>query len=102
MTEIVLTREDIDQVENMLASTAFAKLMAIAQADYQMRWAAAKTPAEREEIWHLLHATAHVHQRLSDLVAGLKLQQKQQAARSKPSDADLLRPNGVVPQPFQV
>jgi hypothetical protein len=104
MSEIILTREDIDQIENMLASPAFTKLIQVAQADYQLRWAAAKTPVEREEIWHLMHATEHVNQRLSDLVAGLKIQQKQHAARMKPSDADLLRPsvNGVVPSPFQV
>lgn len=101
MTDIHLSNEEIRELENMLTSTSFAKLMEVAAYDYQVGWAAAQKTEDRERIWHLMHATQHVHQRLADLVAGIKLRQKAQEARLRPSDAELLRPNGLAPNVFE-
>ena len=104
MNDITLSREEVHEASQILASTTFQKLMAIAEADYQKKWAAATKPEERELIWHLMHATKHVHQRLSDLVVGFKIAQQARDARLKPSDADLLRPavgNGLAPHAFE-
>jgi len=102
MPDVLITTEEIREIEDMLRSSAFTKLLQVAENDYQLQWQAAATVEDREKIWHHLKALQHLYQRLHDLVGGFKVQRKAMEARVKPSDASYLRPpNGIDPLPFQ-
>jgi DNA-binding protein H-NS len=102
MPDIHVSSDEIREIEDMLRSSAFQKLMQVSESDYQIKWQAAATIEERENIWHQLKGLQHVWQKLHDLVGGFKLQRKALDARARPSDASYLKPPGVVdPLPFQ-